>query len=696
MADQQRFDIFDHYKVEKVLASKEISATYLASSLKHVEQRVVVKVFNQAYLQLAKSQQQTDDYFKTLISLHHQWLVPLLDLVWNEKQCYFVFAYLPHGSLRDRLQQLASKPMPWEEALITTLRIGQALVYAHAQGVTHANIKPENILYNEKDEALLGDFSLAPAIHFKEGSAHSSPSDLLAARYRAPEQFTGKAHHLSDQYALACLAYELFSGHPPFEAEILTTIWEKQANEVPTSLADLMPRIPESVARAITRALAKNPYDRYANMIDFLLELEYGSDMLSRQPAMKEEPENATYAMEINSSLVKSVKTPPTQSELGQEHLFSSMLPLQAEHERESLFAGLDDASFSSTTAPLLNATSALPVVTRKLQGKQTSPLMTPDDNMMTMFTIGESTPPAVPTDFAANGVSDLTLDEQSPVGAYSAAPRKRKRFPQPVFWMVLIVVLSTLLISAFPLFFMKPRTDLEAKTNSNYSRTTGPTHSSAPTSIATHQPTQTQKKTQATSSPQAKATQQTSVTQVAATPASNPSLQTPATPTGQSNPSTTRDPTTQPTPTPTVIPQSAYVFIKNQRSLEALDDTNGGTTSGTLVEQWTNFPQNTNQRWKLVSTGNGYYMIVSIPSGLAIVDVGGSGSQVQLAVTNNLDTTQQWHFVAVGDGDYYIINKVTGLYLDDPNGSMTDGTIMQLRTYSAGNLEQEWSLING
>jgi len=295
MVDQPSFDIFNHYEIQKILATKEISLTYVASALDHTQHQVVVKQFNRAYVHVSQDDQTSKQYLKTLLSLHHQWIVPLLDIVLDDTQLYLVNAYLPHGSLRQRLQELPSRRMEWREALIVILKIGQALVYAHSQEIIHGKIKPENVLYKDGDEVMLADFSLTHAVHF---------NTLVPPipHYMAPEQFLGVMSHRSDQYALACLAYELLVGHPPFEAQRFTSMWDKHANETPPPLAPLVPHVPSSVIQAILKALAKDPQQRYPDMATFLLELESGPNLLSLYTASAQEPDRVSYTVETNTS----------------------------------------------------------------------------------------------------------------------------------------------------------------------------------------------------------------------------------------------------------------------------------------------------------------------------------------------------------------------------------------------------------
>ena len=143
--------------------------------------------------------------------------------------------------------------------------------------------------------------------------------------------------------------------------------------------------------------------------------------------------------------------------------------------------------------------------------------------------------------------------------------------------------------------------------------------------------------------------------------------------------------------------PGSGYYYIKNLHSGLVLDDTNGSTSNGTLVQQWAQGNGNANQEWSFIPAGGDYYYLKNLHSGLVLDDTNGStsnGTQVQLWTQYNGNANQEWSLVSAGGGDYYLMNLHSGLALDDTNGSTSNGTIMQLWTQYNGNANQEWSLV--
>lgn len=124
----------------------------------------------------------------------------------------------------------------------------------------HRDLKPENILFNAKGEALLADFGIAKmldTIGVRQGTIISTPS------YMAPEQFRGLASRESDQYALGCIAYELFTGRQPFIAPDMAALMFKHLMEQPVTPRQVNAQLPECIEQAVLKALAKEREGRY-------------------------------------------------------------------------------------------------------------------------------------------------------------------------------------------------------------------------------------------------------------------------------------------------------------------------------------------------------------------------------------------------------------------------------------------------
>src|SRR5438105_8774758 len=108
----------------------------------------------------------------------------------------------------------AGHPLPLSRVIAIISQIGQALDYAHQKGIIHHDVKPENILFNAKGDALLADFGIA--LLQETVTRQRATASMGTPMYMAPEHFQGVVSRRSDQYSLACVAYELLTGRPPF------------------------------------------------------------------------------------------------------------------------------------------------------------------------------------------------------------------------------------------------------------------------------------------------------------------------------------------------------------------------------------------------------------------------------------------------------------------------------------------------
>ena len=153
-----------------------------------------------------------------------------------------------------RLDSLSPRHLHLQEALKIISQIGQALAYFHEHAYLHENIKPENIFFDPRGEVLLTDFRLSGFIDVKLLDYQSDPRSMC---YMAPEQFAGTASEKSDQYALACLAYELITGQEPFSAQSFAMMWASHYAEIPAPLSDLVPGLPPSIEKAVFKAMAR-------------------------------------------------------------------------------------------------------------------------------------------------------------------------------------------------------------------------------------------------------------------------------------------------------------------------------------------------------------------------------------------------------------------------------------------------------
>jgi serine/threonine protein kinase len=253
-----------NYRVVAAINSGAYGNVYRANHL-HLDRIVAVKLLH-AYLDSDKERKKVLQEARLLEQLNHRYILPILDMGFTDGMPYIVLEYAPGGSLRDRLKQQAGRLLPAEEARRLLMQVGQALEHAHQQNIIHRDLKPENILFNAQGEALLSDFGIATVVD----TSMRQTGIIGTPTYMAPEQFHGMVSKEGDQYALGCLAYELYTGRKVFEVTALEALALQHTTKAPIPPTRYNPQLPGHIEQAILRALAKKRTGRYPGISDFL------------------------------------------------------------------------------------------------------------------------------------------------------------------------------------------------------------------------------------------------------------------------------------------------------------------------------------------------------------------------------------------------------------------------------------------
>ena len=262
--------LVDRYRFVHPLGRGGMARVYLARDLVN-DRDVALKVLNP---EMAKTV--GEDRFKREIRvasrLEHPNILRVLDSGQVDDLLWFTMPYVQGEDLGDLLINESSLPLP--RALAITRAVGAALDYAHEQGVVHRDIKPDNILL-QGDQVMVADFGVARAVSEMHEKLTATGMVVGTPVYMSPEQASGEKEidGRSDQYALASVLYEMIAGEPPFRGPTPTATLMRRFGGPPQALRPIFD-IPESVERAIFRALDKDPAERYATVSEFLDALE--------------------------------------------------------------------------------------------------------------------------------------------------------------------------------------------------------------------------------------------------------------------------------------------------------------------------------------------------------------------------------------------------------------------------------------
>ena len=256
------------YVVERELGRGGMATVYLADEAKH-GRKVAIKVLRPEFAASLGAERFLKE-IGIVARLAHPHVLPLIDSGEAGGQLYYVSPYVAGGSLRDRLR--AEGRLPVADALRIAVEVARALDYAHRSGFVHRDVKPENVLFAD-GQAVLADFGIAriccgdgeEALTY-EGLAVGTPE------YMSPEQAAGERElgFGSDVYSLACVVYEMLGGEPPLRGASARETLARQVTAAPAPLRAVRPDAPVTVERALARALAKDPRERFERATDFV------------------------------------------------------------------------------------------------------------------------------------------------------------------------------------------------------------------------------------------------------------------------------------------------------------------------------------------------------------------------------------------------------------------------------------------
>ena len=257
----------DKYTIERELGRGGMATVYLAHDRKH-DRAVALKVLHPE-LSSALGPDRFLREIKVAARLNHPHILPLHDSGEAGGFLYYVMPYVEGESLRTKLNRMGKLPL--DEALHLARAIAGALDYAHRQRVVHRDIKPENIMLHE-GEAMVMDFGIAKAVSVASGDTLTQTGMMVGTpAYVSPEQAVGEAEldGRSDQYSLACMLYEILSGTKAFTGATAQAVLSKRFTEPVPSLRKIDPTVPDEIDMAVTKALSKDPRERFDTSGEF-------------------------------------------------------------------------------------------------------------------------------------------------------------------------------------------------------------------------------------------------------------------------------------------------------------------------------------------------------------------------------------------------------------------------------------------
>lgn len=253
--------VSNRYEIIDRIGSGGMSLVYRAKDTK-LDRHVSFKVLRQEHITDAEFTERFKIEARAVARLSHPNIVNVYDVGNDGDINYIVMEYIEGLTLKELITKKA--PFNNDEILGVAIQITDALMHAHANGIVHRDIKPQNILVTNKGTIKVTDFGIARTINSNTISVGNTT--LGSVHYFSPEQARGGfIDAKSDLYSLGILMYEMATAELPFDGESSVAVALKQINEPLPDIMEINPDISKEVEAIIIKLTDKKPFNRYAN-----------------------------------------------------------------------------------------------------------------------------------------------------------------------------------------------------------------------------------------------------------------------------------------------------------------------------------------------------------------------------------------------------------------------------------------------
>ena len=265
----------DRYKLESLIGSGGMAVVYKATDMKVNNNVVAIKLLKDEAACDEIVVKRFKNECRAESSLKHRNIVAVHEVCTKGDLKYMVMEYVEGKTLKNYLIDNKG-PLNFDETLSYTVQVLRALACAHAEGIVHRDIKPQNIMLLESGRIKVMDFGIAKLPNAETVTV--TDKAIGTVYYMSPEQASGKTiDRRSDLYSVGAMLYELTTGEMPFVAETPIAILMKHVNEKPIPPRAKNPSIPVGLEQIILCAMSKRPSDRFDDaetMLRYIKELQ--------------------------------------------------------------------------------------------------------------------------------------------------------------------------------------------------------------------------------------------------------------------------------------------------------------------------------------------------------------------------------------------------------------------------------------
>ena len=281
------------YRVERMVGKGGMGAVFLAHDLT-LEREVAIKVLPPDISMDEHIVKRFQQEAKTAAKLDHTNIIPIYRVESEGGLNYFIMKYIAGTSLEDVLDQ--KQPLNNDYIQRVLWEAACALGHAHQRGVVHRDVKPANIMFDHDGRVMLTDFGISKALQAASGFTGTGMI-IGTPHYMAPEQAKGATvDGRADQYSLGVVGYRMITGELPYTGDSVHTILYKHIfKEVPRA-ASKRGDTPAFLTTAISRALSKEPDQRFPTMEDFATAVWPAAGRFTENPHGAQGPASTTAA----------------------------------------------------------------------------------------------------------------------------------------------------------------------------------------------------------------------------------------------------------------------------------------------------------------------------------------------------------------------------------------------------------------